>query len=114
MLRIDARVPVRFGSTLDIQNGDAMLTEGQTATLCPSASFTASAGVHPAGCACCTPRSLAALALADLFTRRARGSVEFRSVLAITSSEAGRAAVADALRFDPVASARYRLIEPFS
>ena len=108
MLRIDARIPVRFGSTLDVRDGDAMLAEGEAASMCPSASFTADGGSHGPGCACCTPRSMAALALADLFTRRARGNVEFQSVLAVTSSEAGRAAVTEALRSDPVASARYR------
>ena len=113
MLRIDARVPVRFGDAADARDGDAVLAEGATAPG-PSASFTAQAGLHAAGCACCTPRSMAAVALADLFTRRARGAVEFRSVLVVTTSEAGRAAVADALRTDPVASARYRLAGPLS
>lgn len=114
MLRTDARIPVRFGDTLDAQDGDAVLAEGHAGAPSSSAAFTVSESMHVPGCACCTPRSMAALALADLFTRRARGHVEFRSVLAVTSSEAGRTAVTDALRFDPVASARYRLVEPLS
>ena len=111
MLRIDARIPVRFGVAKDARAGDAVLSEGEGALgPQPAAAFTVQPGRHAAGCACCGPRSAAALALADLFTRRARGSVEFRSVLAVAKSEQGAAAIRDALQSDPVASARFRLI----
>ena len=110
MVRIDARVPVRFGTAEDADTGDAVLFEGEgTPASQLAAQFTVQPGIHAAGCACCLPRSGAALALAELFTRRARGGAEFRSVLAVATSEGGRAAIVDALQSDPVASARFRL-----
>lgn len=97
-MRWDARVPVRFGPASDAGEGDWVLREG----------LGWGAATHGADCACCAPRSPAALALADLFTLRARGGAEFRAVLVVASG-AGEAAVRAALQSDPVASARFRL-----
>lgn len=106
MLRIDARVPLRFGAPEDARPCEAILSEGMQPGY--GATFDVTPGLHLSGCPCCVKRSGAALALADLFTRRARGAIEFRSVL-VVASEAGRMAVLEALQSDPVASARFRL-----
>lgn len=89
-MRIDARVPVRFGSSL--QPGEARLTLGVTS--------------HEPGCTCCLPRSAAGLALAALFQARATGAVPwFTGIVAV---DADRAAVEAALQTDPIAVARFR------
>ena len=72
-------------------------------------------GEHVVGCSCCGARSPAAVALDRLFQRRVRGQVEFfTGVVAVTSTAEGDLAVWAAVRNDPVASARYRLVDASS
>ena len=107
----DGRIAVVLGGAAG--EGDAVLLEGDG--VLPegaAARFTVEAGGHVIGCACCVPRSDAGRALGRLFLARARGEVvAFGRVVAGTTSEAGRAAVAAAVAGDVVASARFRLEE---
>ena len=67
---------------------------------------------HAIGCACCGARSPAATALDRLFQRRVRGQIDFfKGVVAVTTTAEGDLAVWAAVRNDPVASARYRLVD---
>ena len=107
---IDARVGVRLGTAAAAREGDALLVEGQLAATGAAVERFEVAVGHAAGCACCLPRSAAAAALDRLFQARARGAVPFfRQVLAVTATEAGDMAVFEALRTDPLVSARFRL-----
>ena len=115
-MRIDARLPLRFGTPADARDGDALLLpEGApampglpTAWLERGASPVAG---HSAGCACCTPRNAAAQALGFLFLRRGRGEVAaFRTVLAAVGT-ADAALVRAALESDPLVSGRFRLAQ---
>jgi hypothetical protein len=102
--RLDARVPVVFGSPDMAGPDDVLLFEGGEGL----ASFEVDQG-HAPGCACCTPRRAAGRALAALLQSRARGQVAFfRRVIVVTTSDAGRADIVAALRDDPVASACFR------
>ncbi len=102
MTTLDMRVPLRFADT--VGDGQAALREGEH--------FATDAARHPAGCACCTARNPAGVALARLLQDRARGRVAFfQGVIALTRTAAGREMVRDALRSDPVASACFRLEE---
>ena len=108
-LWLDARIPILVGA--DPAPGDAALIEAGASAPpgVPHALFAADMP-HPAGCACCTARVGAALALDRLFLRRARGEVPFfRRVTAVLATAAGEASVRAALASDPVVSARYRL-----
>jgi hypothetical protein len=117
MIENDALIPVVFGPRSRAGNGDAVLVEasGAAAPLqCdPGSTMTFSVarqGGHPAACACCTPRGAVAEALGRLFLARVRGEIPFfRRVVAITSTEAGAAAVRAAGANDPLTAARYRL-----
>jgi hypothetical protein len=62
---------------------------------------------HIAGCACCTPRGPAALALAALFRARATGAATYFSAATVVASPAGEAAIRAALKYDAVAAARF-------
>jgi hypothetical protein len=106
MLRIDARLPVRFAPLHTRRPDEAVLTDGAAAPA-PSARFMPAGGAHGAGCACCVPRSGAATALATLFRERAVGGPAFAGVLAVVGA-AGEAAVRAALAADPLVSARFR------
>ncbi len=114
-MRIDARLPLRFGTMSDARDGDAvLLPEGAAAppgvpvAWLPGGLDAAAPG-HSAGCACCAPRNAAAQALGSLFLRRARGDVAaFRAVLAAVGVE-DAALVRAALEGDPLVSGRYRL-----
>ena len=111
MWSIDARVPVRLGSLSDVSEGDAVLVEGGGAAPAGVAAtrFDLAAPGHAAQCACCVVRGPAALALAGLFQARAKRKVAFfRRVVALTGSAEGRRSVEDALRDDPLVSARFR------
>ncbi len=107
----DGRIPVVLGGVGG--EGDAVLLEGEGALPAGAAArFVVSEGGHTFGCACCVPRSDAGRALGRLFLARARGEVAaFGRVVAVTTSEAGRAAVEAAVAGDVVASARFRLGE---
>lgn len=63
---------------------------------------------HPIGCACCQPRNPVSIALDRLFLARMREGLDFREVLAVAATGAGRAAVAAALQGDSVTVARFR------
>ncbi len=113
-MRIDARLPVRFGTLAGARDGDAvLLPPGVPAPLgLPVAWMQAGPEGQPghaAECACCTPRNAAAQALGSLFLRRGRGEVAaFRAVLAAVGpgdAELVRAA----LDLDPLVSGRFRL-----
>lgn len=115
-MRIDARLPLRFGKSTDAQDGDAvLLPHGAPAPPGLPAAWLdgmvdAAAG-HPAGCACCAPRNAAALALSLLFLRRGRGEVAaFRAVLAAVGA-ADADLVRTALQSDPLVSGRFRLAQ---
>ncbi|MBX9750797.1 MAG: hypothetical protein K5Q68_14515 [Roseococcus sp.] len=72
-------------------------------------SFEAGVTSHAVACACCQGRSPAAQALDRLFQARVRGqSAWFDRVLVLDEDGAG-AAIAAALREDPLALARFRL-----
>ena len=72
-------------------------------------SFAPAMAAHPAACACCAGRSPAAAALDRLFQARVRGSAPwFERVVALASTEAGRAELDAALVGDAVTTARFR------
>lgn len=96
-LMVDARVPVAFGTSSDVREGDALVNAGLGDTV-----------GHAAGCACCTPRSTAAETLSRLFLQRARGEVAFFNRLLVVADAAGQEAVNAALQSDPLVSARFR------
>jgi len=103
--RLDARVPVVFGSPDMAGPDDVLLFEGGEGL----ASFEVDQG-HAPGCACCTARRAGGRALAALVQARARGQVAFfRRVVVVVVSAAGRADITAALRDDPVASCCFRL-----
>ena len=113
MMRIDARLPLRFGPLDSRRPNEAVLTDGVEAQA-PMARFAVVTGPglpHGPDCACCLPRSAAATALSDLFRTRAIASgTAFQGVLAVVG-EGGEAAVRSALADDPVVSARFRAIQ---
>ena len=112
-MRIDARIPVRFGNLADANDGDALLLPPNVPPPAgwPAEAMPGGAPGHAAGCACCQPRNAAAQALAALFLRRARGEVGwFRQVLAVTSPTE-TAMVYAALETDPLTMARFRPTE---
>ena len=89
-LFVDARIPVVFGAEAGLH--DAVLTAGPAS--------------HPAGCACCTPRSAHASALDRLFLQRVRGEVPWFTRVVVPADDPDLRA---ALQTDPVLSARFRL-----
>ncbi|GAC1344126.1 MAG: hypothetical protein NVSMB18_21200 [Acetobacteraceae bacterium] len=108
---LDARIPLRFGARADAGPADALLLEGEgpAATDPPTAWFQLAGTDHPPGCTCCLPRSPVALALHDLFQARAKGELPFfHGVLVIVRTTEGQAAVAKAVRSDPLLSGRFR------
>jgi hypothetical protein len=112
----DGRLAVRFGLGEDAEPGEALLAEGEDPLPPghPVARFSLRPGLrgHPIGCACCSPRGPVAEALGRLFLARARGEVAFfRSVVAVTATPAGEAAVRAALAEDQVSAGRFRLAE---
>jgi len=115
-MRIDARLPLRFGTPADARDGDAvLLSQGAPAPPGLPAAWLGkgmdTAAGHPAGCACCAPRNAAAQALSLLFLRRGRGEVAaFRTVLAAVGA-ADADLVRTALLSDPLVSGRFRLAQ---
>lgn len=109
-MRMDARLPVRFGVLADAREGDAVLLPAGAVPPAGRAVAVLDAGPgHPGGCACCPPRNAAAQALGTLFLRRAKGEGPlFRAVLAAVGP-ADAAAVRAALAEDALVAGRYRL-----
>ena len=107
---VDARIPVWLGGFGEVGAGEAVLVEGHEIPRGVTAErFEAD---HRVGCECCGVRSSAALALDRLFQRRVRGQIDFfTAVVAVTATAEGDMAIWAALRSDPVASARYRLVD---
>ncbi len=107
---IDARIPLRFAPLASRTPHEAVLTDTQPPPQPPSATFEpVPSTTHPIDCACCLPRTAAALALAALFRDRATTpGPAFKSVLAAVTPTS-EAAIRAALATDPLASARYRL-----
>jgi hypothetical protein len=110
----DDRVPVRFAAADAAGPDEALLVEAAAAVPPgrPVARFVPLPGVfgHPTGCTCCTPRGPVAEALGRLFLARVRGEVAFfHSVVAVTTTAAGEAAVKAALARDQVSAGRFRL-----
>ena len=101
----DARILITFTGA-----APAYLLEGenQAPPGAYSARFSLPTTAHFAGCACCTPQSPAAQALALLFRARATGAAPWFTTLAIRASPAGQAAIRAALAQDPMVAARYR------
>lgn len=114
MNEADDRVTVRFGSAAEAGPDETLLIEGD-APAPPGhvvARFRLVPGLpgHPAGCACCSPRGPVAEALGRLFLARARGEAAFfHSVVAVTATPGGEAAVRAALAEDQVSAGRFRL-----
>ena len=111
---LDARLPVYFNSDSGVPADAAVLAEegidappGQ-----PLERFRATTFGHPAGCACCGPRSSAAQALSRLFVARARGTAPFFSAVLVAAGPSGERAVVDALARDPAVAAWFRPAEP--
>ena len=112
---LDARTPVRLlDNPADAPPGAVVLAED--GALLPAGASrveryaTPVETPHPIGCACCQPRNPVSIALDRLFLARMRDGVEFREVVALTATEAGRAAVAAALEGDSVTVARFRAV----
>ncbi len=107
-MNLDSRIAVRFAPTAD--RAPAALIEGDGPTAASVAHFTLPATAHVLGCACCLPRGPASVALGRLFLARARGEAPlFDTVVAVTRTPAGEAAVRAALEGDVVTRARFRL-----
>ena len=113
---LDARTPVRLLPAEAVPPGAVILAEDGAAL--PAAPLlveryaAAPPGPHPIGCACCQPRSLAAIALDRLFLARARGNAPwFAEIYALSATEAGRATLDAALSGDSVIAARFRRAE---
>ena len=108
----DPRIPVLIGAPDPGDAATALLVEAEP-TASPGravAGFVLVPALHPPGCPCCAPRAPAAQALARLFLARARGDGPvFARVLALPRTEAGAAAIRDALATDLLATARFRL-----
>ena len=103
------KLALRFGMASEAGPEDALLLEGRGADAPGQAWFTVPATGHAIGCACCLPRNEAGRALGRLLLARARGEGPFfRNVVAVVRTEAGRAAVEDALRRDPIAVAWFK------
>jgi hypothetical protein len=108
---IDARVPVVLGQLADADADDALLIEGEDSGPGRAAArFDVAVAVHAPECACCAPRTGAALALNRLFQARAKGEVPFfRRVVVVTRTAEGDMEVWSALRADQLTAARFRL-----
>ena len=104
----DDRIPLRFGPASGAEAAEAVLVEhGRLAPESGAVARFAGGGMHLALCACCGGRHPAAVALAALFQDRARGRVPwFTGVVADVANPVG---VAEALRSDLVAAARFRV-----
>jgi hypothetical protein len=116
MMEQDSRLMVRFGDAAEAGPATALLVEDgdRAAHALPgaitAARFALPPTSHVVGCACCLPRGPVSVALGRLFLARARAEVPlFQSVVAVTHSAAGRAAVCAALEGDVVTRARFRL-----
>ncbi len=73
------------------------------------ASFDLHLSSHPTACTCCGGRSAVAVALDRLFLARVKGEAPwFDRVVALVPGKEARAALATALRDDPVSSSRFR------
>ncbi len=111
----DSRLVVRFGCAASAGAASALLVEDGDGGGAPPlgvavARFSVPATPHMIGCACCLPRGPVAVALGRLFLARARGEAAlFDTVVAVTHSAAGAAAVRAALDGDVVTRARFRL-----
>lgn len=119
---VDARIPVTI--LRDRPALEAALATGTPAALLSAgdapgppegvvmcAGFVAGVPAHAAACPCCAGRTEAAVALDRLFQARVRGQCGwFSRVVALAGTEAERAEVEAALRDDPVAAARFRLV----
>ena len=97
-----------MASALLIEDGaDGAGLRSSTASV---AYFTLPSTTHAFGCACCLPRGPVSVALGRLFLARVRGEAAlFDTVVAVTHSPAGAAAVRAALDRDVVTRARFRL-----
>jgi hypothetical protein len=110
----DPRIAVRIAPAAEVgaaEVGAAALIEGAGPTAGSVAHYSLPATAHALGCACCLPRGPAAVALGRLFLARARGEAPlFDTVVAVTRTPAGEAAVRAALADDLVTRARFRLV----
>jgi hypothetical protein len=105
MSRIDARIPVFFGTEPNEGEGVAWLVED--AAVAPWNSREAG---HVAGCTCCVARSPVAEAFGRLFRARVVGEVPFFTRLGVVpAGAAGETSVRQALETDGLTSACYRL-----
>lgn len=112
---LDARIPVRLVAPerlIDAWLADpeaAVVAEAGVAVPPGALAETFAAPPHSAGCTCCFARSVAAAAFDRLFLARVRGTVAFfPRALASAATGEGQAAIAAALRDDPVVPMRFR------
>lgn len=110
---LDARTPVRLlDAATEAPPGAVVLAEDGAPLPAGAARVerfaTPVETPHPIGCACCQPRNPVSIALDRLFLARVREGLEFREVVAVAATGAGRAAVAAALQGDSVTVARFR------
>ncbi|WP_419898517.1 hypothetical protein [Roseomonas sp. USHLN139] len=112
---VDARTPLRLLDVAKLPPGAAVLAE-DGALLPPGLAAVERfapppPGGHPIGCACCMPRSQAAVALDRLFLARTRGTIPwFDEVIAVAHTPAGEATIRAALE-DSVVGSRFRFRE---
>jgi hypothetical protein len=85
-----------------VEDGHAMPETGYAVR------FALAAFGHAPGCACCTLRGPAADALGRMFRARATGAAPFFRRVMVCASEAGVAAVREAVATDVVTMARFR------
>jgi hypothetical protein len=114
MSKQDSRILVRVGDPGDSGVFALLIEDGAPAIAVPPGQsvvrFAVPATRHALGCACCPPRGPVAQALGRLFLARARGEAAlFDTVVAVTHTPAGEAAVRAALDQDVVTRARFRL-----
>ena len=127
MWALDARIPVSLvadpamlATALAGPEPAALLVEAgslPTALLpglptgLPRAEFAPARARHAFGCACCAGRSPVATALDSLFQQRAHGRCAwFTRVVVLAAIAAARAMLAETLREDRLAAARFRLL----
>lgn len=101
---LDARIPVSFGAWPEAGPPAAWVGPDPS----PAGAVTAASlgEAHLAGCTCCAGRTPAGEALDRLFQARVRGACPWFDRVVVAPDAA--AAVAAALREDPLALARFR------
>jgi hypothetical protein len=106
-LKIDARIPVRFGVPSSEQAA-FLVEQGVTTQAAPAMRFALPQTGHVPGCECCAPLGPIAAALRALFIARAKGDLPFFREIVVLASPAGEAAVRETLAADALLIAWFR------